>query len=83
MPKDLVMRRGARAVRLLRNTTWKCGEVERMVVRAILEELEVRPRAGEVPIQNVVRRLERIGISRDRALDALARLQKRRIVELR
>jgi len=54
-----------------------------MVVRAILEELEVRPRAGEVPIQNVVRRLERIGISRDRALDALARLQKRRIVELR
>jgi len=67
------------AVTLLRNTTWKCGHVEKRVVQHLRK-------AGRrtVKVADMIRhfKIERDRRARAELLDALRRLEKRFIVKV-
>lgn len=67
---------------LLRNTTWKCGKIERMVVNYLLHQFHKCGRLG-VPIKEMLQHFELRGKQKSEFLDAIKRLEKRRILRLK
>jgi hypothetical protein len=66
---------------LLRNTTWKCGRVERLVVNYMRTQLQKRGRT-QTPVKDMLQHLELSGKQKNEFLDALKRLEKRRIIKI-
>lgn len=66
---------------LLRNTTWKCGRVERLVVNYLRDQVR---RFGRVrtPILEMLQHFKLKGKQKSEFFDAIKRLEKRRIVKL-
>ncbi len=64
---------------LVRNTTWKCGRVERAVLDYLRNDIRGRGRAR---VSDLLRRLENDGRKRSEFLDAIKRLEKRRIIRI-
>lgn len=66
---------------LLRNTTWKCGKIERLVVGHLLNHLKRhgRPYSG---IKDMISDFQLKGKKRREFLDALGRLEKRHIIKI-
>jgi len=64
---------------LVRNTTWKCGRVERTVLGYLQNDFRGR---GKARIRDLLERLETEGLKRSETLDAIKRLEKRRIVKI-
>lgn len=64
---------------LVRNTTWKCGRVERTVLGYLQNDFRGR---GKARIRDLLERLETEGLRRSETLDAIKRLEKRRIVKI-
>lgn len=64
---------------LVRNTTWKCGRVERAVLEYLRSDFRGRGRAR---IRDLLEKLEADGRKRSEFLDAIKRLEKRRIVRI-
>jgi len=64
---------------LVRNTTWKCGRVERAVLECLQNDVRGR---GKARIKDLLRRLEADGRKRSEFLDAIRRLERRRIVRI-
>ena len=64
---------------LVRNTTWKCGRVERTVLGYLQNDFRGR---GKARIKDLLERLETRGLRRSETLDAIKRLEKRRIVKI-
>jgi len=73
-----------RFVGLVRDTTWKCGHLEKAVVNTLKELLSRPPwvRTGYAPLRSLVERMVSEGFSKSAVLEALARLSKRRVVKL-
>ena len=66
---------------LLRNTTWKCGRIERLVV----EYLQSHLRNNGTPwsrIKDMVQAFKLQGKQKSEFFDALRRLEKRRIISI-
>ncbi|MDH5713771.1 MAG: hypothetical protein OEY83_07530, partial [Candidatus Bathyarchaeota archaeon] len=65
---------------LLRNTTWKCGKVERLVVNYLRQKIRRcgRPRS---PVKEMLQHFELSGKQKSEFLDAIKRLEKRRIIK--
>jgi len=66
---------------LVRNTTWKCGRVERLVI----EYLRTRLRIHGVPktsIREMLQHFKLQGKAKSEFFDALKRLEKRRIIRI-
>jgi hypothetical protein len=66
---------------LLRNTTWKCGRVERLVVGYLGEQVRRfgRPRT---PVKDMLQHFSLKGKQKSEFFDAIKRLEKRRIIKI-
>jgi len=66
---------------LLRNTTWKCGRVERLVVNYLRDQIRKFGRA-RTPVQEMLRHFKLKGKQKSEFFDAIKRLEKRRIIKI-
>ncbi len=66
---------------LIRNPTWRCGKLERSIVRHLHKRHENFGKS-EVTIKDMMRNLNLATEKRNEFLDALRRLEKRNIVRL-
>ncbi len=66
---------------LLRNTTWKCGRVERLVVNYLRQKFRRCGRA-QTPIKEMLQHFKLSGKQKSEFLDALKRLEKRHIIKI-
>jgi hypothetical protein len=66
---------------LLRNTTWKCGRVERLVVNYLRDQIR---RFGRVrtPVTEMLQHFKLKGKQKSEFFDAIKRLEKRRIIKI-
>ena len=68
-------------VTLIRNTTWRCGKLEKSIVKHLYKRHENFGRDG-VSVNDIMLNLNITGEKKDECLDALHRLEKRNIVKL-
>ena len=66
---------------LSRNTTWRCGKLEKSIVRHLYKRNENFGRA-QVSVKDIMLNLNITGEKKDECLDALRRLEKRNIVRI-
>jgi hypothetical protein len=66
---------------LIRNTTWRCGKLEKSIVRHLYKRNENFGKAG-VSVRDIMLNLKITGEKKDECLDALRRLEKRNIVKI-
>jgi hypothetical protein len=66
---------------LIRNTTWRCGKLEKSIVRHLYKRHENLGKA-EVSVKEIMVNLNITGEKKDECLDALRRLEKRNIVKM-
>jgi hypothetical protein len=66
---------------LLRNTTWKCGKIERLVVKYLQNHLrkDGRPWSN---IKEMMQQFRLQGKQKSEFFDALRRLERRRIIKI-
>jgi len=67
------------SVKLRKLSTWKCGRVERLIIRHLQHAAERSGRAV-CKVADMVRHLDLKGRARGELLDALKRLEKRYII---
>ena len=66
---------------LLRNTTWKCGRVERLVVSYLRDQMRKFGRA-KTPVKEMLQHFRLKGKQKSEFFDAIKRLEKRRIIKI-
>jgi len=66
---------------LLRNTTWKCGRVERQVVNYLRDQIRKFGRA-KTPVREMLQHFKLKGKQKSEFFDAIKRLEKRRIIKI-
>jgi hypothetical protein len=66
---------------LIRNSTWRCGKLEKSIVRHLYKRHENFGKA-EVSVKEIMLSLNISGKKKDECLDALRRLEKRNIVRI-
>ncbi len=66
---------------LIRNTTWRCGKLERSIVKHLHKRHENFGNS-EIFVKDMMHNLNLAGEKRNEFLDALRRLEKRNIVRL-
>ena len=66
---------------LIRNTTWKCGKIERLVVDYLRHRLQ-RCGSAQIPIVEMMRHFELNGKEKSEFLEAIKRLEKRNIIKI-
>ena len=66
---------------LIRNTTWRCGKLEKSIVPHLHKRHENFGRT-ETPIRDIMQNLDLTGETKNELLDALKRLEKRNIVKI-
>ncbi|MFQ6095662.1 MAG: hypothetical protein ACE5NN_05925 [Candidatus Bathyarchaeia archaeon] len=66
---------------LLRNTTWKCGRVERLVVKYLQNRL-LKYGIPRTSIRDMLQHFKLKGKQKSEFFDALERLQRRRIIKI-
>ena len=68
-------------VTLIRNTTWRCGKVEKSIVCHLYKRHINFGKSG-VSIRDIMQNLNFVGEKKDECIDALKRLEKRNIVKM-
>lgn len=66
---------------LVRNTTWKCGKLERLIVN-YLHKRATGFGKRHIAVDDMIHKFELTGKKKNEFLDALKRLERRRIVRL-
>lgn len=66
---------------LIRNTTWRCGKLEKSIVKHLHKKNENFGNRG-IPVKDMMNNLNFEGEKRNEFLDALRRLEKRNIVRI-
>jgi hypothetical protein len=66
---------------LIRNTTWRCGKLEKSIVNHLYKKNTDLGKT-DVSVGDIIQNLDLKGQKRDECLDALKRLEKRNIVKL-
>jgi hypothetical protein len=66
---------------LIRNTTWRCGKVEKSIVRHLYKRNKIFGKPGE-SVRDIIQNLNFAGEKKDECIDALKRLEKRNIVKM-
>ncbi|MBE0512344.1 hypothetical protein IBX38_04765 [Candidatus Bathyarchaeota archaeon] len=87
--KVLVRRSGREAQRiirdiavLIRNTTWKCGRMERLVVNYLQRQLQRCGRA-QTPVKDMLQYFKLSGKQKSEFFEAIKRLEKRHIIKIK
>jgi len=65
----------------LRNSTWKCGRIERLVVDYLGKQFRTAGRA-RVPVREMLQHFSLTGKRKSEFLDAIKRLEKRHIIKV-
>lgn len=81
--ENKVMRKrfGKKIVVLIRNTTWRCGKLERLIVRRLHKEIAELGKPG-VTITEMMRNFDLTGKKKNDFIDAIKRLERRNIVRI-
>jgi len=66
---------------LIRNTTWRCGKLERLIVRHLCRNDKDFGR-HEVPVKEMLQCFKVTGKKKNEFLDAIKRLERRNIVRI-
>lgn len=66
---------------LLRNTTWRCGKLERLIVRHLGRSHRNLGRL-EMPVKDMLQCFKVTGKKKNEFLDAIRRLERRNIVRI-
>jgi hypothetical protein len=66
---------------LLRNTTWKCGRVERIIINYLRKRAQMFGKF-HTPIKEMLAYFRVRGKRRNEFLDAIRRLERRRIIKI-
>ena len=66
---------------LIRNTTWRCGKLERSIVKNLGRRSSGRGDPG-MPIKDMLQNFNLTGKKKSEFLDALKRLERRNIVRI-
>ena len=66
---------------LLRNTTWRCGRLERLIVRHLGKSHRNFGRP-EMPVNEMLQNFQITGKKKNEFLDAIRRLERRNIVRI-
>jgi len=66
---------------LLRNTTWKCGRVEKLIVNHLQAQIR-RWGPSRIPVKDMLQHLKLSGKQKSEFLDAIKRLEKRQIIKI-
>lgn len=82
MKKSEKHRFGKAIIVLLRNTTWRCGKLERLIVEHLLHRKSVGFGRSEVPLNEMLQSFNVTGKRRNEFMDALKRLERRNIVRI-
>ncbi|MGA9387689.1 MAG: hypothetical protein WBV70_02555 [Candidatus Bathyarchaeia archaeon] len=66
---------------LIRNTTWRCGRLERLVVKHLYNKNVVFGKP-EMPVNDILLNLKLTGKKKNEFLDAIKRLERRNIIRI-
>ena len=66
---------------LIRNTTWKCGRIERLVVNYLRRQVSIFGRA-KIPVREMLQHFKLDGKRKNEFFDAIKRLEKRHIIRV-
>ena len=66
---------------LIRNTTWRCGKLERLIVSNLYRR-NVNFGGTGMPIREMIQSFKLTGKKRNEFLDAIRRLERRNIVRI-
>lgn len=66
---------------LLRNTTWRCGKLERLIVKYLHREKVGLGKMG-TPLADIVQSFKLSGKRKNEFLDAIKRLERRNIIKI-
>lgn len=66
---------------LIRNTTWRCGKLERLIVKHLHRESAGLGRSG-TPLKDMLQSFNLSGKKRNEFLDAIKRLERRNIIKI-
>ncbi len=66
---------------LIRNTTWRCGKLEKSIIRH-LDRRYANFGKPSMPITDIMQNLNLTGKKKDECMDAIKRLEKRNIVKI-
>jgi hypothetical protein len=66
---------------LIRNTTWRCGKVEKSIVQHLHRRNRIFGKPDE-SIRDIIHHLNFAGERKDECIDALRRLEKRNIIKM-
>jgi hypothetical protein len=66
---------------LIRNTTWRCGKLERVIVNNLYRR-NVNFGGPGMPVTEMIRTFKLTGKKRNEFLDAIRRLERRNIVRV-
>lgn len=66
---------------LIRNTTWRCGKLERLIVKNLYRR-NVNFGGPGTPVKEMIQSFKLTGRKRNEFLDAIRRLERRNIVRI-
>jgi hypothetical protein len=66
---------------LIRNTTWRCGKLERSIVKHLYRRNEGFGKP-EMPVNDMLQNFKLTGKKKNEFLDAIKRLERRNIVRI-
>jgi predicted nucleic-acid-binding protein len=66
---------------LIRNTTWRCGKLERVIVKHLYNKHTLLGKT-EMPINDILQSLKLTGKKKNEFLDAVKRLERRNIIKI-
>ena len=66
---------------LIRNTTWRCGKLERLIVKNLHKRNEGFGKP-EMPVNDMLQNFKLTGKKKNEFLDAIKRLERRNIVRI-
>ncbi len=66
---------------LLRNTTWRCGKLERSIVKHLNNRRLIFGKS-EVSVKEILHHLDLIGKKNNECINAIKRLEKRNIIRI-
>jgi len=66
---------------LIRNTTWRCGRLERSIVKHLYSRHAMFGRP-EMPVNDMLRNFKLTGKKKNEFLDAIRRLERRNIIRI-
>jgi hypothetical protein len=65
----------------MRNTTWRCGKLERLIVKNLCRRNASLGKPG-MPVKDMIQSFKLTGKKKNELLDAIRRLERRNIIRI-